>query len=97
MSGWIETDVQGGAAAAIRAAEVGKQHIIYSVDASFSTTASDVLQIKDGTTVIWQGHVYDTREVTFPKGFGGSKGALVTAELGAGAGNASVNLHGETF
>ena len=97
MSGWVETDLQAGAAAAIRAAEPGKQHIIFSVDASFSATASDVLQIKDGAVVIWQGHVYDSREVTFPEGIGGSLGNLVTAELGAGAGNATVNLHGTTF
>ncbi len=97
MAGWVETDVQGGAAAAIRAAEADKQHIVYAVDASFSATGSDVLQIKDGVTVIWQGHVYDSREVTFPEGLPGSLGALVTAELGAGAGNASVNLHGKTF
>ena len=97
MSGWVETDIQAGAAAAIRAAEVGKFHIIYAVDGSFSATGADTLVIKDGVTVIWQGHVYDSDSWTFPEGISGSKGALVTAELGAGAGNASVNLHGTTF
>ena len=70
---------------------------IDAVHACFSATGNDILQIKDGVTVIWQGHVYDSQEFTFPEGISGSKGALVTAELGAGAGNASVNLHGKTF
>ena len=97
MAGWVETDLQAGAAAAIRAAEVDKQHIVYAVDASFSATGADTLVIRDGVTAIWQGHVYDSREVTFPQGLPATKGNLVTAELGAGAGNATVNLHGTTF
>lgn len=98
-AGWIEIDSQDNSlATATRAAEPGKNHIIYSVDASFSAaTAFKLLQIKEATTVIWEGYVSDSREVTFPRGLKITEGVVCSAELAA-SGTAAVigkvNLHG---
>lgn len=101
MAGWIETDSQDNAAAtAAHAAATGKQHIIYGVSASFSATATKLLQIKDGSTVVWEGYVYDKTDLTFPQGIAATQGNAVSAVLaasGAGGTIGKVNLHGETF
>jgi predicted dinucleotide-utilizing enzyme len=101
--GWLAKDSQDNATAtATKAALTGKQHVIYSVSASFSATAANKLvQLKDGTTVIWEGYVTDNgREFTFPKGIGIARGAACSATLaasGAGGTIGKLNLHGETI
>ena len=83
-AGWVATDSKDNATAtATKAAETGRHHMVYSVDASFSATAIQLLQIKDGTTVIWEGHVHDSREVQFPAGISISLGAAASAVLAA--------------
>jgi len=96
--GWIESDDGSTSiATATKTAEVNKQHIVHSVDAS-AVGAAEVLllQIKDGTTVVWQGHVHQQRNIPFPKGITITRGAACSAVLAAGAGVTYVNLHGTT-
>jgi len=96
--GWTETDVKSTAiATATRAAESGKYHIVYGVDASMVGAAEILLlQIKDGTDVVWTGHVHQSRDKTFPGGITITKGNACSAVLAAGAGASDVNLHGKT-
>jgi len=99
QAGWAEVDSKSNAVAtATKAAITNKQHIVYSVDASFSATATILLQIKDGTTVVWEGYVYDSREVTFPSGLAITKGAACSAVLAAGGVGITgkVTLHGRS-
>jgi hypothetical protein len=98
QSGWVE-NASGAAAVATatKTADAGKQHIVDSVDASAAGAAEILLlQIKDDTTVIWEGHVHQSREVSFPKGLSITKGNACSAVLAAGAGVTKVNLHGRT-
>lgn len=100
QAGWVVKDSKDDAiATAAKAAETGKRHIIHSVDASFSATTAKLLQIKDDTDIVWEGYVYDSREVPFPKGFTLTKGnacSAVLAASGTGGNIGKVNLHGTT-
>lgn len=97
--GWAETAADTNAiTTATKAAASDKQHVVYGASASFATTATALLQIKDGSTVIWQDYVYDKVDLTFPKGLAGTKGNAMSAVLAASGGPAQVvNLHGATF
>ncbi len=101
--GWVENDTADNAAAtAAKAAptDTNKTYVVYGVSASFSdtTVADKLLQIKDGSTVIWQDYVpAGGLERTFPAGLTISKGIACSALLaasGTGGKTGSVNLHG---
>lgn len=102
QAGWVAVDSKDNAAAtAAKAAptDTRKQHVVYEVDASYSATKTLLLQIKDGTTVIWEGYVYDQRHVSFPRGIAITIGAACSAVLaasGTGGVIGKVNLHGVT-
>lgn len=99
-AGWVEKDSQTNAlATATRAAESNKSHLVFAVSASFSATASALLQIKDDTTVIWEGYVYDKEHVTFPRGLKIEEGSACSAELSAGGAAivGKVNIHGASL
>lgn len=98
QTGWAVKDSKtNSAATAAKAAEAGKQHTVFSVDASFASTASALLQILDGTTVVWESYVYDAKEITFPRGLSITKGSACSAVLAASGGPLQkVNLHGIT-
>jgi hypothetical protein len=100
--GWIEkASADNATATATHAAPTddSKQHVITSVSASFATTRAKLLQLKDGTTVIWEGYVYDKDHITFPEGgVGITVGAACSAVLAAsGSGLGKVNLTGITI
>lgn len=67
---WCITATADNAAATVqKAAEAGKVHIVTSVSGSFSAsqTAAKLMQLKDGTTVIGNFHVFTVRDpVIFP-------------------------------
>lgn len=98
--GWIEQDSEDDAiATATHAAETGKQHVIMSCSASFSATKTVLLQLKDDSTVIWEGYVYNSAHVSFPQGIGitpGNACSAVLAASGTGATIGKVNLTGVT-
>lgn len=99
QAGWNETASDTNAVTtATKTAEAGKQHIIYGVSASFASTASGILlQIKDGSTVVWEDYVYDSGSFTFPAGITLTKGVAASAVLAASGGPVQkVNLHGVT-
>lgn len=101
QAGWVATDNQSNATAtANKAAESGKQHIIESVDCSFSdnSVADKLLQVKDGADVAWSGYVTGSREVTFPAGISITRGNAASAVLAAGGTGVTgiVNIHGRT-
>ena len=100
QTGWVVTASQDNAeATATKAAVSGKSHVVRSVDAGFSGAATKLLQIKDGTTVVWSGPVYSSREVVFPNGLTITKGnacSAVLAASGTGGVTGYVNLHGTT-
>ena len=101
-AGWVAKDSKDDAAAtATKAAVVGSQHVVYGVDASFSLAVSDkLLQIKDGTTVVWEGYLTDRDKWTFPTGIAmtvGNACSAVLAASGTGGTLGKVNLHGNTL
>jgi hypothetical protein len=98
QSGWIAIGSgSAGVATATKAAAANKEHIIHSVDASAVGAAEILLlQIKEDTTIIWEGHVHQSRGITFPKGISITRGKACSAVLAAGAGVTKVNLHGVT-
>lgn len=100
QTGWVAKDSQDDAVAtATQAAESGKKHTVYSVDASFSGAVTKLLQIKDGSDIAWEGYVVNSREVVFPKGLSITKGNAVSAVLaasGTGGTIGKVNIHGTT-
>lgn len=100
-TGWVEAaNATNDVATATHAAHAQRQHIVDAVDASFSdSTKSAVLQIKDGTTVIWQGKVHGSFSQQFPSGISITPAAACSAVLAAG-GSAIVgyvNLHGHSL
>lgn len=102
-AGWNEYDSATNATAtATRAAAAGKNHVIYSASGSFSgSIATPVLmQIKDGSTVIWEDYIYDAKVMMpiFPRGLRITEGAACSAVLAAGGIGivGKVNLHGAT-
>lgn len=98
QAGWgVNASDTNAATTATKPAEAGKQHIIHGVDASFATTASALLQILDGVTVVWEGYVFDQRDCTFDKGIAITRGQSCSAVLAASGGPIQkVNLHGRT-
>jgi len=98
QAGWnVAATATAGIATALKAAAANKEHIIQSVDASAVGAAEILLlQIKDDTTIIWEGHVHQSRGVVFPKGLSITRGGACSAVLAAGAGVTKVNLHGIT-
>lgn len=101
QAGWVVYDSDDNAAStAAKAAATGRQHVIYSVHASFSGAATKLLQVKDGTTVIFAAYVVNSFTLHFPGGIAATPGAAVSAELaasGTGGMIGTVGLHGATF
>lgn len=80
-------------------AGVGNQRIyITGVDAFFSvSTTSALLQLKDGSTTIWEGYVHGRAEINFPSPLKGSMATAFSAVLeasGTGGTIGKVNLRG---
>ena len=96
--GWVENDGQTNAiATATHAAKVRENHVVMSVSASFSASATKLLQIKDGSTVVWEGYVYNSEHVPFPNGIEISQGSACSAVLaasGTGGVIGKINLTG---
>jgi len=98
QTGWVEkASGSAGIATATKAGLAGKQHIVRSVDASAVGAAEILLlQIKDDTDIVWEGHVHQQREIPFPGGLSITTGNACSAVFAAGAGVTKVNLHGTT-
>lgn len=100
---WSEkASADDAAATATHAAVVGKQYRITHIQASFSTNpvAPALLQIKDGTTVIWEGYVALSEGIAVQVALNGSPGALMSAALaahGTGGQLGKVNIQGTEF
>ena len=100
-AGWIaRASADNALATASKAAESGRQHIVYGVTAGFSGSASNkLLTIKDGTTVVFTAYVTNQLAIQFPRGIAITPGAACSAELnasGTGAMLGEVDLHGVT-
>lgn len=81
---WADTDSQDNAAAtATKAAVTGEAHHITGVSASFSAAAIALLQIKDGTTVIWEDYVHNGLAREFVSPLVITAGAVANAVLAA--------------
>lgn len=84
LNNWVEkANADNAAATATKAAAAGQTHYITGVAASFSATASALLQIKDGSTVIFEQVVYDHVEIKFDTPLKGTSGNAVSAVLAA--------------
>ena len=97
---WSENaSADNAIATATHAAVTGKQYRITNIQASFSTapTAPALIQVKDGTTVIWTTYVHNDFSHVFDPPIPGSRGAAVSAELSAGSGASAVAINGDTF
>lgn len=98
---WYAKDSQDNAlATATKAAVANQKHVITHVSASFSAAATKLLQIKHGTTVVWEGYVVNSLVVDLTSAFpAAGTNTAVSAELAA-SGTASVlgkvNLAGYT-
>lgn len=101
--GWSEKDSKDNAEAnAIHAAASGQQYFVKFIQASFSAnpTAPVLLQILDGSTVIWEGYVADANGIALNVFLPGTKGNSMTAKLaasGTGGRVGKVNIQGEGF
>ncbi len=83
---------------ATKAAVVGKEHVVFGISASFASTTSGILlQLKDGSTVVWEDYIYDAGGISFPRGITITRGAACSAVLAASGGAIQkVNMHGIT-
>lgn len=85
------------AVATAPAGSANQRYYITGVDASFSGTATKLLQLKDGSTVVWEGYVVNSANINFDSPIEGSLGNSFSAELAA-SGTAGtigkVNLRG---
>lgn len=98
LDGFVATaNATNALATATKAAVTGKTHYITGVSASYSAAAIGTLQIKDGSTVIWEGSIHNQRDVKF-KGLRATTGNAVSAELAAGGAGVvgRVNIMGFT-
>jgi len=103
-AGWVVTATATAAVAtATQAAPSGgnKTHILYGVDWGFSATpaAPVLLQIKDGSTVIWSTYVLAGDRRVFERGIAVTLGNAVSAVLASGGGSVVgyVNIDGVTI
>jgi hypothetical protein len=100
---WSETDSKDDAVAtATHAAVTGKQYRATHVQASFSAAPSSpvLLQIKDGTTVVWEGYVALAEGIDVSLAIPGTLGNLMSATLaasGTGGRVGKVNIQGTEF
>jgi len=96
---WNEkTDgTNAGATATHAAATAERHHILW---ATFYTDADSILQIKDGTTVVWETKIDVsvegfTRHITFPEGcLVGTRGNAVSAVVASSTADCAVQLGG---
>jgi|SRR3990172_7863931 len=76
----------------------GSRYHITGVDASFSTsTTSGLLQLKDDTTVIWEGYVHGGLNISFSSSIIGTPNKAFSAVLaasGTGGVIGKVNVRG---
>lgn len=99
-AGWNEADsATNDTATAAHSAETGNQHVITSVQGAFSAAAIALLQIKDGSTVVWELYIHNADAVLFQGGIKGTRGNAVSAVLAAGGSGivGKVNIQGFTF
>lgn len=95
----VTASADNAASTATKAAVSGKINYITSVTASFSLTKSGLLQIKDGSTVVFEVEVYDSATIQFPTPIAGTSGNAVSATLAASGTSGTlgkVNLVGFT-
>lgn len=80
--GWVATGSADNAlAAASKAAEAGKTHVITGFAASYSGAKTGLLQIKDGATVIFEQYIVNSDGLTL--NIKATAGNAVSAELAA--------------
>lgn len=99
---WIEKDTQDNVeATATKAAQANRRHVITHVSASFSAAATKLLQVKHGTTVVWEHYVVNSEIVPLPDGVRNANEneavSAVLAASGAGGTVGKVNLAGYTL
>jgi hypothetical protein len=103
IGGWnVRASASNGIATAAKGGDANKQHVVYSVSASFSAAPSApvLCQIVDPdvspNTVLWEDYVSAPVVAAFPAGITVPVGHNVEAILGAGGSTivGKVNLHG---
>lgn len=104
--GWGLSTSGAGALSLTKPATAGKQYVIFSLSMQRSGLSSTVplLELRDGSTVVWQGCTpVNTNgtwvEVTFSRGIAIKPGNAVTLIMlaSAGAGVLTLNMHGVTL
>lgn len=101
LVGWgVTASASNATATATKAAVTGQQFIITGVSGSCSAApaAPVLLQLKDGTTVVWEGYISAPSGQTFPQGVAMTRGNAASAVLATcGSGNlGKANLQGAT-
>jgi len=100
VSEWAVTASQDNAeATASKAGVTGQTHYITHVAASFSAAATKLLQVKDGSTVLWEGYVVNAQVIPFDRPLKVTRGAAASAVLaasGTGGVLGKVNIAGFT-
>lgn len=96
----LAKDSQDNATATATAAagNANQRYYITGVDASFTTLDTvQLLQLKDGSTVVWEGYVHTSAFISFPSPIMGSLATAFSAVLaasGTGGNLGKVNLRG---
>lgn len=92
---WTAPDSDDNAAsAATKAGIAGQRHVVTTITASYSAdpAANKLLELKDGTTVVWSMQMKAPTHVVFPKGIRISTGAAAVGALAA-SGTGGVTGH----
>lgn len=97
----LAKDSQTAAIATATAAAGGsnQRYYITGVDASYSAAQVGLLQLKDDTTVIWEGYVHNAESISFNSPIEGALNKSFSAVLAAGGLGVvgKVNLRGYLF
>lgn len=83
-NGWVASaSADNAIAVATKAGEASKSHYVTAILASFSASATKLLQLKDGAAVIAEFYVKDSQVVTLPTPIKITAGNAASAELAA--------------
>lgn len=101
-SEWTATDSQDNATAtATKAANSHGRHVVTHIAASFSGAVTKLLQLKHGTTVVFEHYVVNSVHIDIPEGLRTASNnqdvSAVLAASGAGSTIGKVNLMGYTI
>ena len=101
QAGWNVPFSGGSNISLVKAAQAGRQHIVFSICVSIvSGTGVPAISIKDGSTTVWVGRMPDVVggffSYSFPHGLPIARGNSCTLVSVKTSGTQDINIHGIT-